>query len=167
MRRFALALSMCVVGMVVSSCAVGIRQAATEITTTSATLNGKVLSTTGGPGSWYIEYGPTAGSRRRTPTRTIDFVVNESNRCPSHRRARAATTYHFAVCAEDSENPGDPFCSPDQTFTTDSDPAADSVSGSAHQCQPQSPPLPPCSLQDSVEVDARAAQADRIPPARP
>jgi hypothetical protein len=35
----------------------------------------------------------------------------------------AGTTYHFAVCAEDSENPGNPFCSHDQTFTTDVDPS--------------------------------------------
>ena len=78
MKRFALALSAIVVGVVVSSCAVGVRQPATDITETSATLNGKVLSTTGGPGSWYIEYGPTAARTERTPTRTIDFVANES-----------------------------------------------------------------------------------------
>ena len=40
------------------------------------------------------------------------------------------TTYHFAVCAEDSENPGDAFCSPDQTFTTDND-GEDFVTGTA------------------------------------
>ncbi len=28
------------------------------------------------------------------------------------------TTYHYAVCAEDSENPGDAFCSPDQIVAT-------------------------------------------------
>ena len=56
MRRPMLALSTLVVGVVVSSCAVGVRQPASEITKTSATLNGDVLSTTGGPGSWYCAF---------------------------------------------------------------------------------------------------------------
>ena len=44
-----------------------------------------------------------------------------------------ATTYQFAVCAEDSENSGDPFCSPAQTFTTDPDSTRDTVTGRAGQ----------------------------------
>ena len=131
MKRFALALSAIVVGVVVSSCAVGVRQPATEITTTSATLNGKVLSTTGGPGSWYIEYGPTPARTERTPTRAIDFEVNAIEPVSEPVDGlEPGTTYHFAVCAEDSENPGDPFCSPDQPFTTEPDHAGDSIVGS-------------------------------------
>ena len=115
MQRFALALSTIAVGVVVAGCAVGVRQPATEVTETGATLNGKVLSTTGGPGSWHIEYGPTLTRTERTPTRTIDFGVNEIE--PVSEPVGGldpGTTYHYAVCAEDSENPGDPFCSPDQ-----------------------------------------------------
>jgi hypothetical protein len=129
MKRFALALSAIVVGVAVSSCAVGVRQPATDITATSATLNGKVLSTTGGPGSWYIEYGPTAARTEKTPTRTIDFAVGELEPVSEPVSGlEPGRTYHFAVCAEDGENPGDPFCSPDQTFTTA--PSEDSVTGS-------------------------------------
>ena len=81
-----------------------------------------MLSTTGGPGSWYIEYGPTAARTERTPTRTIDFVVNESEPVSEPVDGlEPGATYHFAVCAEDSENPGDPFCSPYQTFKTPGD----------------------------------------------
>jgi hypothetical protein len=115
----AFALTALMVALTASSCAVGVRQPATDITDTSAVLNGKVLSTTGGPGSWYIEYGPTLARTERTPTRDIDFVVNESEPVSEPIDSlEPGTTYHFAVCAEDSENPGDPFCSPDQTFTT-------------------------------------------------
>jgi hypothetical protein len=113
------ALSAIVVGVVVSSCAVGVRQPATSITATSATLHGKVLSTSGGPGSWYIEYGPTPARTERTPTREIDFVVNASKPVAEPvARLEPGTTYHYAVCAEDGENPGDAFCSPDQTVST-------------------------------------------------
>jgi hypothetical protein len=119
MKRFALALSAIVVGLVVSSCAVGVREPATEITTTSAVLNGKVLSSTGGPGSWYIEYGPTEARTEKTPTRAIDFVVGELEPVSEPIDGlEPGTIYHFAVCAEDSENPGEPFCSPDRTFRT-------------------------------------------------
>jgi hypothetical protein len=122
MKRFALALSAIVVAVVVSSCGVGVRQPATNITDTSATLNGKVLSTTGGPGSYYIEYGPTAARTERTPTRTINFDADQSYPISEPVDGlEPGTRYHFAVCAEDSENPGNAFCSPDQTFTTDSD----------------------------------------------
>jgi hypothetical protein len=125
MNRLLLALLTIVVGLVVSSCAVGVREPATGITKTSATLNGKVLSTTGGPGSWYIEYGPVgAGTALKTATRAIDFVTNESEPVSEPVDGlEPGTNYSFAVCAEDSENPGEPFCSPDQTFTTDYDPA--------------------------------------------
>jgi hypothetical protein len=140
MKCLVLALSGIVVGLVVSSCAVGVRQPATDITDTSATLNGKVLSTTGGPGSWYIEYGPTEARTEKTPTRTIDFAVNESEPVSEPVDGlEPRTTYHFAVCAEDSENPGDPFCSPDQTFETDFDPAStDAVTGTASFVDPNS-----------------------------
>ena len=156
MRRFLLALSVVAVGVMVSSCAVGVRQPATGITPTSATLNGKVLSTTGGPGSWYIEYGPTLARTERTPTRTIDFVVNEIE--PVSEPVAGldpGTTYHYAICAEDSENPGDPFCSPDQTFATDFDPTGDAVVGQATDCLPG--PVPDsCFSSIGLSVDARS-----------
>ncbi len=164
MKRFALALSAIVVGVVVSSCAVGVRQPATNIAATTATLNGKVLSTTGGPGSWYLEYGLTQARTERTPTRTIDFVVGQVEPVSEPVDGlKSATTYYVAVCAEDSENPGDPFCSPVQTFTTDPDLAADSVTGSAYQCESSSPPQPPCLTRDTIEVDARSGPAGEDP----
>ena len=50
---------------------------------TSAMLNGKVLSTTGGPGSWYIEYGPTAARTEKTPTGRSTSMPTNRSRCPS------------------------------------------------------------------------------------
>jgi hypothetical protein len=45
------------------------------------------------------------------------------------------TTYHFAVCAEDGENPGDAFCSPDQTFRTTTTATSDSVTVTGNTAQ--------------------------------
>jgi hypothetical protein len=122
MKRLALTLSAVVVGVVVSSCAVGVRGPAIEITQTSATLTGSVLSTTGGPGSWHFEYGTTEARTERTPSRAIDFEVGTLVSVSEPVEGlEPGTIYHFAVCAEDSENPGDPFCSPERTFRTQSD----------------------------------------------
>jgi hypothetical protein len=111
--------ALCLIAVAGTGCAVGVREPATDITDTSATLNGKVLSTTGGPGSWYIEYGPTQARTEKTPTRTIDFEANKIEPVSEPVSGlEPGTTYHFAVCAEDSENLGDAFCSPDQTFVS-------------------------------------------------
>ena len=89
---------------------------------TTAVLNGKILSTTGGPGTWFVEYGLGPDRGQKEPTRSFFFEAGES--VPVSEPVEGlepGTTYYFAVCAEDAENPGEPFCSPNQTFTTDSD----------------------------------------------
>ena len=111
-------------------CAVGIRQQATGITGEGATLNGKALSTTGGPGSWFIEYSqlpqPATPTTETTPTRTVDFVAGEARPVSESVHGLApGRAHYYRVCAEDGENPGDPFCSPFQSFRT----VGDSVSG--------------------------------------
>lgn len=122
MKRLLFVLSVVVAAVAVSSCAVGVRGPATEIATTSAVLNGSVVSTAGGSGSYYIEYGPTEARTEATPTRAIEFEANESHPVSEPVEGlEPSTTYHFAVCAEDGENPGEPFCSRDQTFRTDGD----------------------------------------------
>ena len=130
MRRFLFAL--CLIAVVGSGCAVGVRQPATTSGRDGATLHGNVLSTTGGAGKYFIEYSERPyranATTKRTPAKDVEFVANElqpvSEPIEGLRPGRAQ---YYAVCAEDSENPGDPFCSPFQSFRTD----GDSVSGSA------------------------------------
>ncbi len=108
-----------VLALVVSSCAVGVRYPATYVSNGSATLNGRVLSLDGGPGSYYIAYGMTFARTSRTPSRPIEFAEDESYPVSEPVVGlQAETLYHYAVCAEDESNAGDPHCSPDQTFTT-------------------------------------------------
>jgi hypothetical protein len=70
-----------VLALAISGCAVGVRFPATAVTGDGATLNGKVLSTSGGPGSWFFEYGqfPDPQVADRTPARDIDFVLGQSH----------------------------------------------------------------------------------------
>ncbi len=101
-----------------SGCAVGVRGAVTQITTDAAVLNGGVASTSGGPVTYYFEYGQGDGLQK-TPGQTLDLGT-------THTRPVSAPvtgldpqgSYRFRVCAEDSENPGDPFCSPFRNFST-------------------------------------------------
>ena len=48
-----------VLALLATSCAVGVRQPASLVTETTAVMNGNVLSTTGGPGSYEFRYGPS------------------------------------------------------------------------------------------------------------
>jgi hypothetical protein len=118
-RRFVSVLGVTLVAIALSSCAVGVREPASEITETGATLNGQALSTTGGQGSYFIRYGPTSPRTERTPTRTVEFAEGESEPVTEPVDGlEPGTTYDYIVCAEDEENPGQPFCSPPQTFKT-------------------------------------------------
>jgi hypothetical protein len=117
-RLFAIA-GLALVAAFATGCAVGIRGTATEITTNGAVLNGRVVSTTGGHASYYFEYGP-GDQLQQTPGHTLDLTKGFTEPVsgpvdglePGH-------PYRFRVCAEDSENPGDPFCSPFRTFSID------------------------------------------------
>jgi hypothetical protein len=79
--------------------------------------------------TYYFEYG--LGDRlQKTPSDTLDLGT-------THRRSVSAPvtgldpqgSYHFRVCAEDSENPGDPFCSPFRDFSTTEAASQDYVVG--------------------------------------
>jgi hypothetical protein len=132
MNRKALVLYTALAGLVASGCAVGVRQPASDVTKTTATLNGTVLSTTGGAGEWYFEYGTTTARTQRTPARPIDFEPEEIVPVSEAIAGLSAgTVYHVATCAEDADNGGEALCSPDQTFHTrfETSPAQDYVIG--------------------------------------
>ncbi len=120
MSRFLFLL--CVVAAVGGSgCAVGVRQPATDITKTSALLRGNAVSTEGGAGSYYFEYS-RGGAKQTTPARPIEFTAGDSQPVSEPVTGLdAGRVYEFKTCAEDSENPGSPFCSPPARFETDTD----------------------------------------------
>ena len=110
---------MALVAAVAAGCGVGIRGTATQITTSSALLNGRVVSTAGGPTSYYFEYGRD-GQLQQTPEGSIEVAKGFAPRVSAPVEGlEPGGPYSFRVCAEDSENPGDPFCSPFRTFSID------------------------------------------------
>ena len=116
MKRLILALS--VLALVVSSCGIGVRKLPTEITETTATLNGNAVSTIGGPGSYLFLFGPAENAERPTPRHNIDFGAGrELPLSVPVTGLEPGTTYRYKVCAGDAENP-DGGCSPTQTFKT-------------------------------------------------
>jgi hypothetical protein len=128
MRRLALVVSAIVAGVVVSGCAVGIRGTATEITTSSAVLNGRVVSTAGGETTYHFEYG--RDELQQTPSGSIEVAKGFAP--PVSARVEdlePGGPYRYRVCAEDSENPGEPFCSPFRTFSIDEAAGQDYVVG--------------------------------------
>lgn len=115
MKRLGLVL--CALALIASSCGVGVRQPATDITETSATLNGKAVSTIGGPGISFFTFGPAEGNTPPTPVKNIDF--GDGHELPMSAAVdglEPGTTYRYQACAGDAENGG--LCSPVQTFKT-------------------------------------------------
>ncbi len=115
-----LGLAVCVLGMVVSSCGVGVRQPATDITETSATLNGKAVSTIGGSGTYYFNWGPAENHSRPTPVRNFQYGAdNTRSASEAVDQLVSGAVYRYRLCATDTENPGGgDGCSPVQTFRT-------------------------------------------------
>ncbi len=92
---------------------------ATQITTSGAVLNGRVVSTAGGLTSYYFEYGRD-GQLQQTPEGSVEVAKGFAPRVSARVDGlEPGGPYSFRVCAEDSENPGDPFCSPFRTFSVD------------------------------------------------
>ena len=96
---------MALVAAVAAGCGVGIRGTATQITTSSAVLNGRVVSTAGGLTSYYFEYGRD-GQLQQTPEGSIDVAKGFAARVSAPVDGlEPGGPYRFRVCAEDSENP--------------------------------------------------------------
>lgn len=114
-----------------SGCTIGFRVPATDITTTSATLNGAVGSNRSEQGEWFFRYGKTTAYGNETPHRSIEFIALEGQRVSEPISGLdPGTTYHYVNCADDQEPGVDAFCSHDQTFTTR--PTGDFISGSGN-----------------------------------
>jgi hypothetical protein len=119
MRKTLGAAGLALLATVATGCGVGVRGDATQITTTGAVLNGRVVSTAGGPASYHFEYGREQ-PLQQTPEASIEvgkgFAPAVSARVDG---LEPGGPYRFRVCAEDSENPGDPRCSPFRAFSID------------------------------------------------
>jgi hypothetical protein len=114
-------MALCVLGLLASSCGVGVRQPASGITETSATLNGKAVSTAGeGSGSYFFLWGVAGATAASSGVKPVQFGADGTQPVSyAADRLLPGVVYGYEVCVADSENPGfGGGCSPLQTFRT-------------------------------------------------
>ncbi len=112
-----------------SGCAVGLPEAATNISATAATLNGRVAGTSDGTLTYWFRYGKTVGYGMETPHRSLTVSDRDFHSVSEGLTGLSPdTTYHSQLCVRDQE--GDQprvVCSKDHTFGTIGDTLRGSV----------------------------------------
>ena len=119
MKRLGMAL--CVLVLLTSSCGVGVRRAASEITETSARFNGTAVSTAGaGSGKLFFDWGVADATNESSGVKPVHFGADGTQPVTyTVDRLLPGVVYGYKVCVADSENPGFAnSCSPRQTFRT-------------------------------------------------
>ena len=104
-----------------SGCATAITSTPFTIGPDDAGIFGKVVSDTGGPVEYWAQFGPTTAYGSETAHQTVDVAPNTlvTVRVTIGGLQRA-TTYHYRLCARDSQQKGGPGCGQDRSFTTQS-----------------------------------------------
>jgi parallel beta-helix repeat protein len=102
-----------------SGCATGITSTPEWVGTGDATFPGKVVSDAGGQVEYWAQYGPTTAYGSQTAHQTVtvakNALVTVHVTIPGLQRA---TTYHYRLCAQDSQQKGGPGCGADKQVTT-------------------------------------------------
>jgi DNA-binding beta-propeller fold protein YncE len=143
----------------------------TGVTTTSATLNGLVVSTGDGAGTYHFEYGRSSAYGQATPARAVDFgSVSWHSVAETVSGLAAGTTYHYRLCVYDGDAGAGTQCSRDAALTTiDTGPATAfayvlGAPGSLHQLALTATgsmrALVPPVVDTGADDDAAAASPD-------
>jgi hypothetical protein len=104
---------------VCSGCATSVTGSPVRISPTDAIVAGRVISDTGGPVETWAQYGPTKAYGSETAHDIGTAEPNEPTHVSSLIEGLApATTYHYRVCASDSQQQGGPGCGEDHLLTT-------------------------------------------------
>lgn len=105
--------------LAVTGCATGITRQAENVTGTTARVTGQVISDAGGPVQYWVQYGPSTAYGSESAHATVDAPVNETVPAVIELTGLTrATTYHYRICATDSQQRGGPGCGADRTFIT-------------------------------------------------
>jgi hypothetical protein len=100
---------------------------------TGAAVFGTVASNTGGQVEYWVEYGTTTGYGSQSPHETATLQPNsEHSAIIRFGGLERATTYHYRVCAQDSQQQGGPGCGEDKTFTTVNVGCDDAITADLH-----------------------------------
>jgi hypothetical protein len=120
-RLGAMALAL-LAAMTLTGCAIGFRGPALNVTDSSVTLTGDVMSNRTESGAWWFEYGTTIPYAHDTAHPPIAFQAGVRQSVSAGISGlNHNTTFHYALCAEDQDPAVDRLCSADQTFRTGGD----------------------------------------------
>jgi hypothetical protein len=107
------------VALATTGCATGITRQAENVTGTSARVTGLVVSDAGGSVQYWVRYGSTAAYGSESPHQAVDAPVDETVPVRVELTGLSrSTTYHYRLCASDSQQRGGPGCGEDRTFIT-------------------------------------------------
>jgi hypothetical protein len=116
--------------LLLSGCALGQTDPATDITASGATFNGRLSSTENADAEYspdhavqyWFKYGTTTGYGSETTHRTLHLSEHEyTEEFPVTEPTvglTPSTTYHYQLCADDAQEGVGPGCTGDATFTT-------------------------------------------------
>jgi parallel beta-helix repeat protein len=104
---------------VFSGCAAGTTGEHLDVAGTEARATGTVISDVGGEVEYWVEFGRTTayGSETQHQTVTVEKGVQRTVEVNIANLERS-TTYHYRLCARDSQQTGGPGCGEDRQFTT-------------------------------------------------
>jgi parallel beta-helix repeat protein len=110
-----------VAAVVCSGCASGVTGLPSDVTGSSAVVSGAVGTSSGGPVDYWLEYGPTAAYGSKTADQTVSLAAGETRRVFGVIDGlQRATSYHYRLCAHDSQQGSSPGCGADRKLTTQS-----------------------------------------------
>jgi parallel beta-helix repeat protein len=90
-----------------------------EVNATRADLSGSVTSDSGGQVEYWFEYGLTSAYDAQTAHASTTVAVNTPRQVSERvQDLQRSTTYHYRLCARDSQQTGAPGCGEDRAFTT-------------------------------------------------
>jgi hypothetical protein len=102
-----------------AGCATGTTGTPEGVAGTAAAVFGDVVSDTGGQVEYWVEYGTSTGYGSQTAHQTATVPKNAPRGVlVSIDGLQRSTTYHYRVCAQDSQQKGGPGCGEDKQFTT-------------------------------------------------
>ena len=145
---------------VCSGCATGITGTPYGVSGTRAAVFGSVISDTGGEVEYWAQYGTTTGYGSQTAHETITVSQNSQQpfilNIPGLQRA---TTYHYRICASDSQQKGGPGCGEDAQLTTANVDCGDTItadlqlSGDLNCIRTDGPETGPVVGANGIEID--------------
>jgi Right handed beta helix region len=116
-----------------SGCALGQTGSTWAVAGTRAAVFADFVSNTGGEVEYWVEYGTSTGYGSQTAhgTQTVQKNIPGAAIVQIAGLQRS-TTYHYRVCAQDSQQTGGPGCGDDKQFTTPNVDCGDAITANLH-----------------------------------